>query len=246
VEVRARCTFLLSLLPQQMSADWRVTVYQCALQSENETEHLSAVRGLPLLIHQLGTKPYNLLNTTLKSRLQVFSPRVRTAMASLGSQLLCCLSGASQLCVLPEDLCSPPEFLCSRVTLSDSHSVRLSSAGASVLTPFLTLLRPSEEPEVKRAFIESISHVCKHIDVSSSDSDTKSLLMALVTLIEDPHQDVRLSFSRNIRSLLEHWKGDAFLKELLVSRLKEAFTNVKTSRNNELKHTLILTTGEIG
>ncbi|XP_047662216.1 serine/threonine-protein kinase ATR isoform X3 [Tachysurus fulvidraco] len=246
VKVRARCTFLLSLLPQQMSADWRVTVYQCALQSENETEHLSAVRGLPLLIHQLGTKPYNLLNTTLKSRLQVFSPCVRTAMASLGSQLLCCLSGSSQLCLLPDDLCSPSEFLCSRVTLSDSHPVRLSSAGASVLTPFLTLLRPSEEPEVKRAFIESISHVCKHIDVSSTDSDTKSLLMALVTLIEDPHQDVRLSFSRNIRSLLGHWKGDAFLKELLVSRLKEAFTNAKTSRNNELKHTLILTTGEIG
>lgn len=57
--------FLLSLLPQQTSVDWRVGVYQCALQSENEMERLSAVKGLPLLIHQLGTKPYNLLHTTL-------------------------------------------------------------------------------------------------------------------------------------------------------------------------------------
>lgn len=71
-------------------------------------------------------------------------------MASLGSQLLCCVSESSQLRVLPEDLCSPSEFLCSRVTLSDSHSVQVSSAGASELTPFLPLLNPSEEPEVKR------------------------------------------------------------------------------------------------
>lgn len=246
VETRGRCVFLLSLLPQQTSAEWRVVVYQCALQSESETERLSAVRGFPLLVHQLGTKPHDLLHTTLMSRLQDVSPRVRTAMASMASQLLCCVSEGSQFRVLPEDLCSPSEFLCSHVTTSNSHSVRLSSAGASVLIPFLTLLRPSEEPEVKQAFIENVNHVCKHVDVSSSDPDTQSLLVALVNLIEDPHQGVRLSFSQNIRSLLEPWNGDAFLKELLVSRLKEAFTNAKTSRNNELKHSLILTTGEIG
>ncbi|KAF5895245.1 Serine/threonine-protein kinase ATR, partial [Clarias magur] len=246
VETRGRCVLLLSLLPQQTSAEWRVFVYQCALQSESETERLSAVRGFPLLAHQLGTKPHNLLSTTLMFRLQDSSPRVRAAMASVGSQLLCCVSESSQFRVLPEDLCSPSEVLCSRVTLSDSHSVRLSSTGASVLVPFLSLLRPSEEPEVKRVFIENIRHVCEHMDVSSSDPDTQSLLVALVNLIEDPHQDVRLSFSQNIRSLLERWNGDAFLKELLVSRLKEAFTNAKTSRNNDLKHTLILTTGEIG
>ncbi|KAF7692277.1 serine/threonine-protein kinase ATR isoform X2 [Silurus meridionalis] len=246
VETRGRCVFLLSLLPQQTSVDWRASVYQSALQSENETERLSAVKGFPLLFHQLGTKPYILLHTTLMSRLQDVSPHVRTAMASLSSKLLCCLSESSQFRVLPEDLSSPSEFLCSHVTLSDSHSVRLSSSGVSVLAPFLTLLRPSEEPEVKLAFIGNISHVCKHVDVSSGDPDTQSLLVALVNLIEDPQQDVRLSFSQNIRSLLEHWNGDAFLKELLVSRLKEAFTNTKTSRNNELKNTLILTTGEIG
>ncbi|TST47705.1 Serine/threonine-protein kinase ATR [Bagarius yarrelli] len=244
--VRGRCVFLLSLLPQRTSADWRVVVYQCALQSENEMERLSAVRGFPHLIHHLGIKPYNLMHNTLLSRLQDVSLRVRTAMASLVSQLLCCLNEGSQFCVLSEDLCSPSEFLCSRITLSDSHSICLSSAGGSVLTPFLILLRPTEEPEVKQAFIENISHMCKHVDVNSTNPETKSLLVALVNLIEDPHQDVRLSFSQNIRCLLEQWNGEAFLKELLVSRLKEAFTNAKTSINDELKHTLILTTGEIG
>ncbi|MCJ8745326.1 hypothetical protein PDJAM_G00128900 [Pangasius djambal] len=68
VETRGRCVFLLSLLPQQTNADWRVSVYQCALQSENETERLSAVRGLPLLVHQLGDKAYSLLHTALTNK----------------------------------------------------------------------------------------------------------------------------------------------------------------------------------
>lgn len=34
--------------------------------------------------------------------------------------------------------------------------------------------------------------------------------------------------------------------QLFVSRMKEAYTNAKMSRNNELKDTLILTTGDIG
>lgn len=36
------------------------------------------------------------------------------------------------------------------------------------------------------------------------------------------------------------------LFQLFVSRIKEAYTNAKISRNNELKDTLILTTGDIG
>lgn len=36
------------------------------------------------------------------------------------------------------------------------------------------------------------------------------------------------------------------LFQLFVSRMKEAYTNAKISKNSELKDTLILTTGDIG
>ncbi|XP_062843465.1 serine/threonine-protein kinase ATR [Trichomycterus rosablanca] len=246
-ETRARCVLLLALLPKQTGADWRIAVYRSTLQSESELERVSAVRGLPLLLHRLGSKSYNALHNTLTNRLADSSTRVRVEMASVCAPLLCCLSESSQLHLLPEGTCSsPPVFLSDRIRLSDSHSPRPSSVAATVLTPFLQLLLPREEPEVKRAFIENIHHLCRHMDVSSGDADSRSLLSTLINLIEDPHLDVRLSFSQNIRNLLESWNGDSFLKELLVSRLKEAFTNAKTSRSNDLKHTLILTTGEIG
>lgn len=37
-----------------------------------------------------------------------------------------------------------------------------------------------------------------------------------------------------------------FLYQLLVARLKEAFNNAKLNRDDDLRNTLILTTGEIG
>ncbi|XP_072524827.1 serine/threonine-protein kinase ATR [Salminus brasiliensis] len=244
-QTRARCVFLLALLPKQTCSEWRSAVFRWALQSQTETERSSAVRGFPLLLHRLGVKYYSLIHDALLTRLRDTSPQVKMELAGITGSLLCCLSESSQLRI-SEEIRPPPGFLCEWVRVSDAHSGRPTTVGASILTPFLQLLKPSEEQEVKQAFIENISHLCKHVDLASSDPDTKALLSAVVNLIEDPEQDVRMLFSQNIRNLLQAWSGDGFLKELLVSRLKEAYTNAKTARNNELKNTLILTTGEIG
>uniref|UniRef100_A0AAR2KSQ3 Serine/threonine-protein kinase ATR n=1 Tax=Pygocentrus nattereri TaxID=42514 RepID=A0AAR2KSQ3_PYGNA len=247
-QTRARCAFLLALLPRQACPEWRSAVFRWTLQSQSESERCSAVRGFPILLHRLGVKSYSLIHDVLLTRLQDTCSRVKVELAGITGALLCCLSESSQL-RLSEGNKAPSGFLCERVSVSDAHSGRPTTIGASILTPFLQLLRPKNWVLLfvcVLAFIENISHLCKHVDLGSSDPDTKALLTALVNLIEDPHQDVRMLFSQNIRSLLQSWSGDGFLKELLVSRLKEAYTNAKTARNTELKTSLILTTGEIG
>uniref|UniRef100_A0AAY5ETL9 Serine/threonine-protein kinase ATR n=1 Tax=Electrophorus electricus TaxID=8005 RepID=A0AAY5ETL9_ELEEL len=227
-QTRAHCVFLLALLPGEVCVDWRATVYRWALQDNSETERAGAVRGFPILLHQLGVKSYGLIIEDLMNRLQDGSTRVKVEMASITGPLVCCLAKSSRL-QLPEETSPADMFLSSRICVSATLSERPAPIRASVLTPFLQLKLWNT-----------------HIDLACSDPDTKSLLSALVNLIEDPQQDVRLVFSQNIKNLLESWNGDGFLKELLVSRLKEAYTNAKTTRNNELKNTLILTTGEIG
>uniref|UniRef100_A0AAR2K244 Serine/threonine-protein kinase ATR n=1 Tax=Pygocentrus nattereri TaxID=42514 RepID=A0AAR2K244_PYGNA len=206
-QTRARCAFLLALLPRQACPEWRSAVFRWTLQSQSESERCSAVRGFPILLHRLGVKSYSLIHDDTCSR-------VKVELAGITGALLCCLSESSQL------------------RLSEGNK----APSENWVLLFVCVL----------AFIENISHLCKHVDLGSSDPDTKALLTALVNLIEDPHQDVRMLFSQNIRSLLQSWSGDGFLKELLVSRLKEAYTNAKTARNTELKTSLILTTGEIG
>uniref|UniRef100_A0A8C2EDE4 Serine/threonine-protein kinase ATR n=1 Tax=Cyprinus carpio TaxID=7962 RepID=A0A8C2EDE4_CYPCA len=244
-QTRAHCVFLLALLSKSVCGDWRSSVYRWALQSNSESERASAVRGFPLLLHNLGVKSYSLIHEVLLSRLQDSSTEVKIELAGITGQLACCLSESSQL-QLPQDTVPSHELLCAGLSISDSHPSLNSSIGASILTPFLLLLKSEEDKKVKQAFIRNIRHLFKHVDLGNSDPDTKSLVSALVNLIEDPDQDVRINFGQNIKNLLEFWNGSGFLKELLVSRLKEAYSNAKTSRNNELKNTLILTTGEIG
>uniref|UniRef100_A0A673FQJ6 Serine/threonine-protein kinase ATR n=1 Tax=Sinocyclocheilus rhinocerous TaxID=307959 RepID=A0A673FQJ6_9TELE len=244
-QTQAHCVFLLALLSKSVCSDWRSSVYRWALQSNSESERASAVRGFPLLLHNLGVKSYSLIHEVLLNRLQDSSTEVKIELAGITGQLACCLSESSQL-QFPQDTMPSHELLCAGLSISDSHPSQTSSIGASILTPFLLLLKSVEDKKVKQAFIRNIRHLFKHVDLGNSDPDTKSLVSALVNLIEDPDQDVRIKFGLNIKNLLEFWNGNGFLKELLVSRLKEAYTNAKTSRNNELKNTLILTTGEIG
>ncbi|KAG5847372.1 hypothetical protein ANANG_G00125340 [Anguilla anguilla] len=243
---RAHCVFLLSLLPKKTCPDWRSSVYRWALQSPSEAVRASAVRGFPNLLHHLGVKSYSLIHEVLLNKLQDSSVQVKTELAGITGQLACCLAENSQLSV-PRDETGPPgAFLCTRLSVSAVHQGKATAIGASIFTPFLALLRPDADSAVKLAFIGNIPHLCKHVAVGSGDPDTKALVNGLVSLIEDPGEEVRMHFSRHIKHLLECWQGDGYLKELLVSRLKEAYTNAKTSRNNDVKNTLIFTTGEIG
>lgn len=66
------------------------------------------------------------------------------------------------------------------------------------------------------AFIRNIRHLFKHVDLGNSDPDTKALVSALVNLIEDPDQEVRVMFGQNIKNLLEFWNGNGFLKEVPI------------------------------
>ncbi|KAJ8409535.1 hypothetical protein AAFF_G00229360 [Aldrovandia affinis] len=243
---QAHCVYLLSLLPKRTCPEWRSSVYRWALQSQSEAMRASAVRGFPNLLHHLGLKSYSMIHEVLLSKLQDGSVQVKRELAGIAGQLACCLAENSQL-RLPQVQPAPSEtFLCTRLTIDGTHSGKATAIGASIFTPFLALLKPNTDSAVKLAFIENVPHLCKHVAVGTGDPDTKALVNTLVSLIEDPAEEVRMQFGRNIKYLLESWEGDGYLTELLVSRLKEAYANAKSRRNNEVTSTLIFTTGEIG
>uniref|UniRef100_A0A8C9W212 Serine/threonine-protein kinase ATR n=1 Tax=Scleropages formosus TaxID=113540 RepID=A0A8C9W212_SCLFO len=243
--MQAHCVFLLSLLPKQTCPEWRSCVYRWALQSSSEAVRAGAVRGLPTLLHILGVKSYNLIHEVLLY-IQDSAVCVKEELASNMGCLTCCLAENSAL-PAPEGEISPCEtFLCARLTVCAAHQKEVTTIGASIFTPFLRLLKPDVHHSVKLAFIGNIPHLCRHVNLRNADPDTKALASALLDLIEDPDEEVRTLFGRNIKHLLEAWQGEGYLKELIVSRLKEAYTNAKERRDNNLKNTLIFTTGEIG
>ncbi|KAL0592926.1 Serine/threonine-protein kinase ATR, partial [Plecturocebus cupreus] len=133
------------------------------------------------------------------------------------------------------------------------HGLLQSAALTSQAQTGLELLASSDPPALAShsvgitAFIDNLHHLCKHLDFREGETDVKAVLGTLLNLMEDPDKDVRVAFSGNIKHILESLDSeDGFIKELFVLRMKEAYTHAQISRNNELKDTLILTTGDIG
>ncbi|XP_028647910.2 serine/threonine-protein kinase ATR isoform X1 [Erpetoichthys calabaricus] len=245
-QAQARCVFLLSLLPAKICPDWRTAVYRWALQSPSEVVRASAVKGFPNLLCNLGAKSNNLIHEVLLSKLQDNSVLVKMEMAGVVGPIACCLSEAFELMVSskePED----QSFLCNNLVITSSCSESITRIGPSIFTPFVILLKPEIDSSVKLNFIKNFPLLCKHLDLRPSDPDAKTVVSALIHLIEDPNKAVRLMFSQYVKYLIVAWEAeDGPLKEILVSRLKDAYTNAKATKNTELKNTLIRTTGEIG
>ncbi|XP_076013772.1 serine/threonine-protein kinase ATR [Genypterus blacodes] len=249
-QVQADCVSLLALLHRGVCESWRVCVFSKALQSRDEMVRAGAVRACPLLLHHLGNTHHNLISTTLLPMLEDGSEQVKVELARIIGQLSCIQSDLSELSVGHTEHTRPPELRCLRLTLTAKHAGKtVAYLGASVVRPFLPLLKQQAPSNIKLAFLEALPHLCQHVNLVGGDSNSRAVLCALIGLIEDPDPQVRVCFSQSLRFLLtEHsTKTDqGSLCELLVARLKEAFNNAKINRDDELRNTLILTTGEIG
>ncbi|KAL1022226.1 hypothetical protein UPYG_G00023920 [Umbra pygmaea] len=248
-QIQAECVLMLSLLGRDVCVSWRVCVFSRALESEHEAVRASAVRSFPLLLHHLGHTHHNLTHSTFMRILEDKSEQVRTELASISGQLTCVLSGTSKTTINHTEPLPPPAILCSRLGLATEHAENGTPIGASVIKPLLPLLQPSSSSSAKRAFLEALPHLCRHISFGGSDPDSQAILRVLIDLIEDPDSSVRTMFSQSVCFLLAEPTPDPDqgpVSELLLSRVTEAFTHAKLTRDDELRGTLVLTTGEIG
>ncbi|XP_074547648.1 serine/threonine-protein kinase ATR [Halichoeres trimaculatus] len=244
-ELKTDCLSLLALLPCGVYETWRESVFSKSLQSPHEVVRAMVVRAFPLLLHHLRKSQHDLIGTALLSRLEDASELVKKELASIIGQLSCIQSELSQLSVSSH--C--PKMLCHQLSLAAKHDGNTCpSLRASFVRPFLPLLGQQAPSVVKQAFLEALPHLCQHVNLAAADADSRAVLCALIGLMEDSNQQIRIHFSQSLRFLLtESSRGSeqSSLDELLVARLTEAFNNAKLNRNDELRNTLILTTGEI-
>lgn len=240
--------FLLTLFPRRIYFEWRTAVYSWALQSSHEVIRTSCIRGFFILLQQQNS--CNRVPKILIDKVKDDSDIVKKEFASVLGQLVCTLHG---MFYLTSSLTEPfsehghTDLFCKSLKVTSQQECSSSRLKASVCKPFLFLLKKKTSSPVKLAFIDNLCHLCKHLDFREEETDVKTVLGALLNLMEDPNKDVRVAFSGNIKHILESLDAeDGFIKELFVLRMKEAYTHAQISRNSELKDTLILTTGDIG
>uniref|UniRef100_A0AAQ5WXF9 Serine/threonine-protein kinase ATR n=1 Tax=Amphiprion ocellaris TaxID=80972 RepID=A0AAQ5WXF9_AMPOC len=249
-EVQADCVSLQAFLHRGVCETWRIFVFSKALDSQDADVRAAAVRVFPLLLHQLGNNHHKLIGTTLLSRLEDSSEQVKKELARIIGQLSCIQSELSKLSDVHTESTCLPKILCLRQSLATEHAGKaVPSLRTSVVKPFLPLLGPEAPSSVKQAFLQALPHLCQHVNLTGGDNDSRAVLCVLIGLMEDSDQAVRIQFSQSVRFLLTETTQSSeqgSLNELLVSRLKEAFNNAKLSRDDNLRNTLIVTTGEIG
>ncbi|KAM9842902.1 serine/threonine-protein kinase ATR [Aulostomus maculatus] len=247
-QVQADCVSLLALLRCGVCEALRARVFTEALQSQDENVRAAAVRAFPLLLHHLGNTQQNLNSTALLPRLEDSSEQVKKELAGIVGQLSCIHSQLSQLSDTHTESAGPTKLLCHRLSLATEHAGNaVPLLRATTVKPFLPLLRQQSPSSVKQAFLEALPHLCQHVNLAAGDADSRAVLSALVGLMQDSDSVVRTHFSQSVRFLLtEPTSKDGALSDLLVARLKEAFNNAKLNRDDDLRNTLILTTGEIG
>nr|XP_061780459.1 serine/threonine-protein kinase ATR-like [Nerophis lumbriciformis] len=247
-EVQTQCVTLLARLRPAACQAWRACVFSAALQGRDEAVRAAAVRAFPLLLHHLGKAHLDLMASTLHPSLEDTSEEVKRELGRIVGQLSCIQSGLSLLADVQS--AGPGELVCVRLALAEEHAGNaLPSLKASFVKPFLPLLQPQAASSVKTAFLKALPHLCQHVSLAGDDRDSQSFLCALMDLMEDPDTGVRTGLSQSVRFLLTEptrSSDDGSVSELLVARLKDAFNNSKVKKDDHLRHTLILTTGEIG
>ncbi|KAB1283311.1 Serine/threonine-protein kinase ATR [Camelus dromedarius] len=233
-QAQSRCVFLLTLFPRRIYLEWRTAVYSWALQSSHEVIRTSCINGFFILLQQQNS--CNRVPKILIDKVKDDSDIVKKEFATILGQLVCTLHG---MFYLTSSLIEPfsehghTDLLCKGLKVTSQHECSSSRLKASVCKPFLFLLKKKIPSPVKLG--------------EEDETDVKTVLGTLLNLMEDPDKNVRVAFSGNIKHILESLDAeDGFIKELFVLRMKEAYTHAQISRNNELKDTLILTTGDIG
>ncbi|XP_048190899.1 serine/threonine-protein kinase ATR isoform X4 [Perognathus longimembris pacificus] len=248
LQAQARCVFLLTLFPRRLFLEWRAAVYSRALHSTHEEIRASCVKGFFILLQQQS--PCGSVPQLLLDQVKGDCDMVQKEFASVLGQLVCALHGMFELSnslVEPDVGQGPRGLFCESIKAVSQVKCSSFQLKASVCKPFLFLLEKQTPSPVKLAFIDNLHHLCKHLEFPDDEADVKAVLGALLNLMEDPDKGVRVAFSGSVKHILESLSSeDGFIKELFVLRMKEAYTQAQISRNNELKDTLILTTGDIG
>ncbi|KAM4771138.1 serine/threonine-protein kinase ATR [Rhinophrynus dorsalis] len=246
-ETQSQLVFLLSLFPNTIIPDWRLAVYHWALDSPHEIVRAQCIKGFPVLLHYVSQQGYGPIPKIVIDHLNDDSELVKKEFANGLGKFASGLANGFELRTSSTEPTDESDLLCSSlkvICLPPSGSPGIT---ASTFIPFLSLLDRSMPCSVKMAFIETIPALFAHLNIEKEEQESRAVIAAFLNLMEDPDKDVRIAFSGNIQYILESADcEEGYLKELLVTRMKRAYTNAKMSRDNELKDTLILTTGDIG
>nr|XP_034325117.1 serine/threonine-protein kinase ATR isoform X2 [Crassostrea gigas] len=253
MEVKCECLRGLSLLPKDVSPQWRVHVFrQACTDSDNELK-IAAVRCLPLLLVHLGPNANHLVHDLLIPMVNTTDSLIKESLVSISGILACVICRKAVLrketnrhglvdhqhkiqCLSCDNLLDKSE--------SGTSKERPKLVDPNMFLPFVGIITNSNSQVKLRLISCSLERIFGHIGVRSNNTATITMLKICLNLIQDSDFNVREKFSRVIGSMVGEGSSDS--NQLIVRTLKETLESARLQGNVRLQQTVILTIAQIG
>nr|XP_022332154.1 serine/threonine-protein kinase ATR-like isoform X2 [Crassostrea virginica] len=253
MEVKCECLQGLSLLPKDVSPQWRVHVYRQACTDSDKELKIAAISCLPLLLVHLGPNANHLVHDLLLPMVNTTDHAIQESLVSIAGILACVIcrkavfrKETNQYGVVEHQ----HRIQClSCDSLIDKNECALSKerpklVDPNMFLPFLGLITNGNTQVRLKLISCSLERIFGHIGVRSNNSATISMLKSCLSLIQDPDFSVREQFSKVIGSMVGEGNGDS--NQLIVRTLKETLESARLQGNVRLQQTVILTIAQIG
>ncbi|XP_013417435.1 serine/threonine-protein kinase ATR-like isoform X2 [Lingula anatina] len=252
-DVVADALTALCLFPKDICSKWRTHALRLAVNDSSDILRCAAIRNCPFLFHTLGPNTDHLVRDLLHDCIQDKSTAVQKHLAEVVGKLVCVMSRKAVIERPVQDVRAKSfTTLVLKCAACDSLPVFevIGSPGSrpklvdpKMFSPFMTLL--TSDKIVKQSLIESFDRLFGHIKIHSNNESTVGMLNMCLELIEDPDYHVRLAFSKCIQYLVSADQAD-IVSEMIVNKLKSAYTVAKNQSDHRLQETVILTIGQLG
>ncbi|XP_060578307.1 serine/threonine-protein kinase ATR-like [Ruditapes philippinarum] len=252
------CLNVLALLPKEVAPKWRVHVFRQALCDTVVDVKQTAINVFPIVLFHLGPNANHLVYDILHPCVEDKSENIHRSLAAVCGPLACVVSRKAVINKSREISMVDPMYKNVAVgCLSCDCSTMIDTAGSSkersrlvdanMFLPFLHLVN-SDKSDIKSALVRSMRRMFGHIGVRKNNAATISVLNTALNLIEDTDYDVRTAFSKVIQYLLgdSTVEGSEGTNELVLSKLREAFSRAQKDSNVRLQETVLLTIAQLG
>lgn len=254
-KVIGKCVFTLAFFPREIASKWRTHTLNIALNDIVDVVRSSAIMCFPFFLCNMTLSSVHLISDTLHPLIKDKNQEVLSALSVILGPLACIISRKGKISRNMKSELLPIEshlIKCEcKFDLNDikgsSHSTeKLKSGDVSLLLPFLELGQSTQELQIRKNLVNSLSCVFKHMDLSfTAESPMSALISNCMCLLSDPDHATRLAYSKPLRYLLSKSKNECVLhaEVLIIEEMKQVVQSARRTKHVRLLETILCTAG---
>lgn len=251
------CLEVLCWVPKYIAGQWRCHIYKSVLANNlNLPLMLQGIRSSVVLLHTLGDNYAYLITELILPLFNMKNSSVDTSLASVFGELVCVLSGETEICHSNSFGSNGAEanifeFFKLKCKQCDdakmNHTKLVSQTKLPIIQEMFVCFcghKDIGDATYRRALAHSLLRVYNHIEIKLTEGWALNLLDYSLQLINDPDYDICISFSNCCCNLIKVSGLD--VANIVFEKLKNSLADLKDTKSVKLQKSILMTVGLLG